>query len=87
MKNFVLRRLIFAVMILVGINVYAHDFVVDGIYYNFLDKTNKTVAVTFEGQYSLYFEEYSGDIVIPATIEYEGVKYTVTEVKEAFNGC
>lgn len=74
-------------MILVGINVYAHDFVVDGIYYNFLDKTQKTVAVTFEGQYSLYFEEYSGDIVIPATVEYEGVTYTVTEVNEAFNGC
>ena len=87
MRKFVLRKLVFAAMILVGINVYAHDFVVEGIYYNFLDKIQKTVAVTFEGQYSLYFEEYSGDIVIPATVEYEGVTYTVTEVNEAFNGC
>ena len=31
--------------------------------------------------------EYSGDIIIPAQIEYNGVKYEVTSLGEAFKGC
>ena len=45
----------------------AHDFAVDGIYYNILSNENKTVAVTYRGErYDSYLDEYSGDVTIPA---------------------
>ena len=47
----------------------AHDFEVDGIYYNITDATNKTVAVTYRGSsYSAYSNEYAGSVVIPETV-------------------
>ena len=67
----------------------AHDFVVGGIYYNITDATNKTVAVTYKGSsYSAYFNEYTGDVVIPESVTYNGTTYSVTSIGEdAFFGC
>ena len=46
--------------------VFAHDFEVGGIYYNITDATNKTVAVTYKGNYyKNYSNEYTGTVVIP----------------------
>ena len=54
----------------------ADDCRIDGIYYN-LNKDKQTAEVTkpkgVEGA-------YSGDIVIPENVEFEGVCYTVTEI-------
>lgn len=47
---------------------------IDGIYYNF--SQNKTATVT-EYKPSGY---YSGNIVIPETVTYSGVTYTVTSI-------
>ena len=46
---------------------------IDGIYYN-LENVAKTAEVTW-GNYS-----YSGDIIIPETISYDGVVYDVTSI-------
>ena len=67
--------------------LWAHDFVVDGIYYNFLDGNN--VAVTYKGDYSdSYSNEYSGEVTIPETVTYNGTTYSVTSIGEwAFYNC
>ena len=61
----------------------AYDYeVVDGIYY-ILDKYDKTASVG-----CMYNNKYSGDIVIPETIAYNGATYSVTSIgDEAFRGC
>ena len=53
------------------------------LYYNII--TDTTVEVTY-GQW--HFNTYVGDIVVPETVTYEGVTYTVTAIGEiAFGGC
>ena len=59
------------------------DVEIDGIYYNLNTKT-KQAAVTNGGSTG----QYSGDIFIPSTVQYEGVTYSVTSIGEyAFYGC
>ena len=54
-----------------------------GLYYNIT--SNSTVEVTY-GQW--HFNTYVGDIIVPSTVDYEGVTYTVTAIGEiAFGGC
>ena len=65
----------------------AHDFEVDGIYYNITSNTE--AEVTFKGSsYDQYSNEYSGSITIPATVTHEDVNYSVTSIGEwAFSYC
>lgn len=66
----------------------AQYFDVDGIYYNITSDTDATVEVTYSGSSYDYVNEYSGDIVIPSTVIYNGVTYSVTNIgKEAFRSC
>lgn len=67
----------------------AHDFEVNGIFYNITDETEKTVEVTYQGAYSNeYYYEYSGKVTIPSTVTYNGVTYEVTRIgDEAFLNC
>ena len=59
----------------------AHDFVVNGIYYNITSSADKTVEITFRGNYcDEYSDEYSGDITIPQNVTYNGVTYSVTGI-------
>ena len=64
----------------------AHDFEVDGIYYNI---NGSEVSVTYLGtspwQYS---NEYSGNVTIPSTVTYNGTSYSVTTIgSNAFYYC
>ena len=66
----------------------AHDFEVDGIYYNIISTEDKTVEVTYRGSYSAYDDEYSGNVVIPSSVIYNGNTYSVTSIgSSAFDGC
>ena len=59
--------------------VQAYDFKSNGLSYNIGD--NKTVSVTRGGN-------YSGDVVIPNSVDYNGNSYSVTSIEEnAFNNC
>lgn len=61
----------------------AYDFESNGIYYNILSSTDKTVEVTYEGN-----KKYSGDIVIPTTVNLNGKELTVVAIgKSAFSRC
>jgi hypothetical protein len=52
---------------------------IDGLYYN-LDATNHTAEVAYSSA--------SGEIIIPASVTYNSVSYSVTSIgKDAFNNC
>lgn len=62
-------------------SIYAFDVEVNGIYYN-LDSSSKTAEVTSGTN------KYSGDVVIPATINNNGTIYNVTKIDSyAFDYC
>ncbi len=65
----------------------AHDFEVNGIYYNIT--SDSEAAVSFRGDsYNSYSDEYTGAITIPEKVTYSGTVYSVTSIGEsAFNGC
>ena len=66
---------------------YAHEFEVDGIYYN-RNADGTSVTVTYRGNsYNDYSDEYSGNVVIPSSVTY-GNTYAVTSIgNEAFRNC
>ena len=78
-----------AAMLLCSLSVIAHDFEVNGIYYNITSEEVKQAEVTFKGDsYNSYYDEYSGSITIPATVTHNGVAYSVTSIGEwAFYDC
>ena len=55
---------------------HAHDFVVNGIYYNIIQGT-KSVEVTREGN---SINSYRGDIEIPSTVTLNETKYDVVRI-------
>lgn len=78
-----LLRLLFAAVFACGAvfaqDAMAQDFIVDGAAYT------KTSATTCETAYAE--DAYNGDYVIPETVVYEGVSYTVTGIgDESFIG-
>lgn len=83
-----LKHLFTVLLLLCNSIATAHNFEVDGIYYNITDATNKTVAVTYKGSSSTSYEEYSGDVVIPKNVIYNDVTYNVTSIgSDAFYKC
>ena len=72
-------------MLLCCITANAYDFEVDGIYYNITDKTTFTVGVTYK---TTSYNSYSGNVVIPSTVIYNGQTYSVTSIeRNAFCSC
>ncbi|MBR4029014.1 MAG: leucine-rich repeat domain-containing protein [Alistipes sp.] len=71
------------------ITSWAHDFEVNGVYYDITSSTDLTVAVTYKGSsYSSYSDEYSRAVTIPSTVTYNGKTYSVTSIGYyAFRGC
>ena len=83
-KSNFLRAIVAITMMFTGwLPSLAHDFEVDGIFYN--KTSDNTAAVTYKGDsYSSYF----GDIVIPSSVDYNGATYSVTSIGEgAFGYC
>ncbi len=76
-----LRATLLSLALLSTFLATAHDFEVDGIYYNILSDTE--VAVTYRGIfYNDYFNEYTGDVVIPETVTYKSIKYSVPPISK-----
>ncbi len=81
MKQLIQKWLILAASLPVGINAFAYDFEVDGIYYDITSSTE--VAVTSEKENS-----YSGNVVIPEQVTHNGITYSVTSIgNSAFSYC
>ena len=91
MKKLLQTTLLLLALLLPNV-VNAHDFEVNGIYY--LGYSNGNATVTYSGniwwgwQEQDYHYTYSGDVVIPSSVTYNGKTYTVTGINiGAFYGC
>ena len=72
-------------MSMTSLVVSAYDANVNGIYYNF---SGKEAIVTYLNLGSTNKSAYSGNIVIPETVTYNGTTYTVTSIgNKAFHFC
>ena len=90
MKKHYIKKLFATVAILLcSITANAHDFEVDGIFYQILSRTDNTVAVTYKGYFhDSYFNEYNYAVAIPASVTYNGTTYSVTTIGySAFSSC
>lgn len=78
-----MRKIIIILSLLItGLNVDAHDFEVDGFYYDITSLTNLTVALTGNGN------TYSGNVVVPQNVTWNGRTFVVNEILyDAFMGC
>ena len=80
--NYVLKSLLMCLFLLKGLVSWADDCVVDGIYYE-LDADKKEACVKPCGD-----GRYQGQVIIPSSIQVEGIDYTVTSIGEkAFDNC
>ena len=88
-KVFVMKRLLLSLMLLVAsLASFAHDFKVDGIYYNILSNEDLTCEVTSDDGSSYTSPAYSGNVVIPSQVLYGNKAYSVTSIRDrAFYEC
>ena len=80
MKQKLFGRLAAAAVLLLGATTaMAHDFEVDGIFYN--TSGNNTASVTYKGDsWYAYANEYSGAVTIKSEVPSEGTTYSVTSI-------
>ena len=78
---------------MIGTKAFAHDIEVKNaegvtIYYNWInDKTELEVSY-YDIDYKRYPNRYSGNVVIPESVMYNGKTYSVTSIgSNAFWGC
>ncbi len=75
---------------LFALTTWAADFTEGGIYYNFLED-GSSVAVTWGGSSATASDgtpEYTGNFIVPETVEHEGVEYAITTIGDhAFYSC
>ncbi len=84
MRNKTLKAIVAIAMMLIGwLPSLAYSFQVDGIFYDKLGISE--VAVTSSNSSS---NKYSGNVVIPSSVKYNGVTYSVISIGDlAFNSC
>ena len=93
MKQQNIKFLLALLLSMLGVKASAHDIEVkndDGvtIYYTYINN-NTELAVSYRGSsYGSYSYEYSGDVVIPESVTYNGKTYPVTSIgSDAFHAC
>ena len=92
-KQSITKFLLTILISMMGANAFAHDIEVknaDGITIYYIFNENKTeLTVSCKGRYhNSYYNEYSGNIVIPDSVNYGGKTYRVTSIGyESFRGC
>ena len=92
MKKVQLTFLFTVLMSMVGARAMAHDFAVknaDGKTIYYIKTSSTAVAVTYRGDNSVsYSNEYTGNVVIPESVTYNGSTYSVTSIdRYAFHEC
>ena len=77
------KQIILLILMLLPMLASAYDAEIDGIYYN-LDQGTKKAEVTYKDE---TYRSYSGNVVIPSSITYHGVDYSVVSIGwGAFDG-
>ena len=81
MKTKTLKSVLAVLGVLLSLNAFAYDIEIDGIYYNVVKKTKQAEVTSGDS-------EYTGEVTIPASFEYDGVTYSVTIIgNQAFSYC
>ena len=80
MKQSNITFLLIVLMSIVGAKAFAHDFEVDGIYYNIVSISELTCEVTYSGDD--YYEKftYHGNISVPEYVQYNGKSLRVVGI-------
>ncbi len=82
-QGLLIRLILTLILMCTNAGLYAYDIEVNSIYYN-LNHTEKTAEVTYKSN----DEKYTGNIIIPENIRYNGQFYSVTSIGNgAFLGC
>lgn len=79
MKELCFKAILLCFCLLLGFNAFAYDAEIDGIYYNF---SGDEATVTFkhlDDTYK-YHSNYSGNILIPEVVSYNGKTYSITTI-------
>ena len=85
-KNSFATLLLTLLLSMMSTNTFAYDAEVDGIYYNLIK--GKVAEVTYMIKGNNNKDAYSGNVVIPEKVTYEGVEYPVDGIGEnAFYKC
>lgn len=78
------KHLFTVILLFCATLVNAHDFTVDGIYYNIKSSADKTVEVTYWGDNGYYdvhdSHRYVGNVTIPSNVVHDGVVYDVVGI-------
>ena len=76
-----LRALFLSLAVLLSLPMLAEQVMIDGINYELVAKAKQATVIYKSG-------EYSGEVVIPESVEYQGTTYSVTSIGEdAFVAC
>ena len=87
MKNIITSSILVLALLLPALAT-AHDFEVDSIYYNINGNEATVTFRTYDHSYYPFSGGYSGSVVIPATVTYNGITYPVTSIgDQAFYNC
>lgn len=77
------RYLLFILVQLMSLGVFALEANIDGLWYELVTHTNEAKVCQYKNGVN-----YRGEIIIPETVVYEGVSYNVTSIKDgAFIYC
>ena len=89
MEQLIKRIIALTIIIVTFVSAQAYDFKVEGIYYN--KKSATEVSVTYrysDFDYSSNESAYTGGVVIPEKVTYNGTEYSVTSIRHsAFKYC
>lgn len=80
-------RLVLIIGLIVQCVLLKASTLIDGLYYD-LDTSNRTATVTYETTGINNYASLPTDVVIPESVTYKGITYSVTEIgNEAFANC
>ena len=93
-KQSLITILLTVLMSMTGAKAFAHNIEVPNkngvtIYYVWANEAKTELAVSWRGAHNNeWFSEYSGNVVIPSSVVYKGITYSVTSIGEyAFSDC
>ncbi len=82
------KQILLLILMLLPIVASAYDAKINGIYYNFSDNKAEVTYLKYQDNYPYYISDYTGAVVIPASVTYNGKTYTVTGISNyAFYKC
>ena len=77
------KSLFLALLLSVTANAFAVEAEINGLWYELVSDTKKATVIQYKNH-----NYYSGNIVIPETVEYNGAAYSVTSIRDyAFDSC